>query len=595
MATAARSVRHDGVARWSPNGGELAIEYSIEVLDSIRAEAVAGLNLLRHGGVEVGGVLFGLRHGSEIRIVKSRAFQSEHALGPGFILSEKDEVDLERLIQEAGADPELKGLQPVGWYRSHTRSGVCLSSQDIGLYDRHFPQPWQIAMVLCPATVGQAEVGFFFRDASGALRSEAPYETFNLLPLQRKPVVTETADVPLALAVGPPPEVALSHPPNTNPQPSNAISQPSNSGRGWVFAFLLLGALVGALAGVLSVLRPSAGDRRTLGLRAIDRDGAVSIEWNRDADFVLASQRALLSILDGGEKSETQLSPELLRNGRLIYYRKSPDIEIRLLVYRDEGGTEQELMRLVGLAPIPPRSAPVAGTRPLPTPYTATNTTPPRAPASAARESPFAPAEPKKPESTAPAEISKSGRVPELPAKPVPEAESKGATVSAALVPAPSVPTPVVPAGGDAPRSEAQAQKPQSVYRGPASGRLIWTGVMTAHSTVLIDGNRASRGDLTGELPNVPVRISAYPASLSRGAMNVYASQLSDEKQTPEAPGPGNGWLRTVYKRDEKRAAELTVEEVPSAQNNWQKIVLRSGNRDISAIVIDWRVSRSER
>ena len=598
MATGARSVRHDGFAHWSPGDGELTIEYSLEVLDSIRAEAVGGLNLFRHGGVEVGGVLFGQKDANQICIIQSRAFQSDHARGPGFILSEKDELDLGRLIQKAADEPELRGLEPVGWYRSRTRSAASLSPEDVTLYDRHFPQPWQIAMVLCPTSVGPADVGFFFREASGALRAESPYNTFTVLPLQRKQVLVDAPKPSPRLAMNPPPEVTVTQPPDARPRTPrptahlfSVISRPTYARWGWLLASLFIGALAIALiAGLLNLPRPSLGSRPTLDLHAIDRDGAVHIEWNRDADFVLASQKASLSFLDGGEKSETQLSRDLLHNGRLVYYRKSPDVEIRMLVHREGGGSVQELTRLVGLPPIPTRS--VVSAEPPPAPLRDV-------------AAPFIPAKAKEGKSAVQAKAVNPRRVQEVAVRTVRPAEPKPAAASSTAAPpspsvsapalAPAIHPPVAPPTGDVTRTAALASQPQIEYRGPTSGRLIWTGPMTAHSTVRIEGTRAHPGHLTGQFPDVPITISAHAATLSSGGLNVYVSHFSGNKPAPEAPGPGNGWLRTVYKRDEKRAADLTVEEMPSSQNNWKKIVLRSGNRGISAIVIDWRVSPSER
>ena len=124
----------------------------LELLNStlIHAGPESWFTRLPHGGVEVGGVLFGSRMEHGVRILKRRALQSEYGQGPSFALSANDEIALEKLIADAAADPELADLEPVGWYHSHTRSGVFLSEQDLDLYNRRFPQPWQIALVLRP-------------------------------------------------------------------------------------------------------------------------------------------------------------------------------------------------------------------------------------------------------------------------------------------------------------------------------------------------------------------------------------------------------------------------------------------------------------
>src|SRR5258708_30735158 len=96
---------------WSVNGHAVVIEYSRRVLDEIRADSVEGLHRIRHGGIEVGGVLFGSRRGDRIQILNSRPLHCEYAQGPSFLLSEKDDAALDTLIASARTDPQLRGLR----------------------------------------------------------------------------------------------------------------------------------------------------------------------------------------------------------------------------------------------------------------------------------------------------------------------------------------------------------------------------------------------------------------------------------------------------------------------------------------------------
>src|ERR1700730_10179748 len=113
-------------ATWTAEGHSISIEYSNSVLEEIRLEAVKGITLLRHGGVEVGGILFGSKAADKIRIDAFRALRSEYAYRPNFMLSRNDEAAMEKLLQKATADAGLEGMEPVGWYHSHTRTGVFL-------------------------------------------------------------------------------------------------------------------------------------------------------------------------------------------------------------------------------------------------------------------------------------------------------------------------------------------------------------------------------------------------------------------------------------------------------------------------------------
>src|SRR5436305_7471217 len=109
---------------WTVEGHSIVIEYSVDILDRIRAEVVDGFNRVRHGGIEVGGVLFGTREHNVVRVLAYRALQCEYATGPSFVLSAGDQARLRELLRSAGSDRRLHNLQPVGWYHSHTRSHI---------------------------------------------------------------------------------------------------------------------------------------------------------------------------------------------------------------------------------------------------------------------------------------------------------------------------------------------------------------------------------------------------------------------------------------------------------------------------------------
>src|SRR6476661_7403817 len=119
------------------------IEYLPAVVDAFFS--------LPRGGAEIGGLLFGTFRDNEVRIVTYRPMECEHAFGPTFVLSEKDLMQLEIQIAASPADPTLPGLEVVGWYHSHTRSEIFLSEADLAIYNRFFPKPWQVALVLRPS------------------------------------------------------------------------------------------------------------------------------------------------------------------------------------------------------------------------------------------------------------------------------------------------------------------------------------------------------------------------------------------------------------------------------------------------------------
>jgi proteasome lid subunit RPN8/RPN11 len=155
------------------------LECSSALLEQIRSEVERGRNLPR-GERETGGVLFGIHEPGRICILAAKPLLCEHAMGPGFVLSEKDEKRLAQLIAAPATAPELNGLQALGWYHSHIRSRIVLSERDMQIHSRYFAAPFQIALVIRPESERPTRAGFFFREASGEMRTESSYEEFTI-------------------------------------------------------------------------------------------------------------------------------------------------------------------------------------------------------------------------------------------------------------------------------------------------------------------------------------------------------------------------------------------------------------------------------
>lgn len=153
-----------------------------DVLNEIRILAVEAFYSVPRGGVEIGGVFFGLLGADELDIRTHRPIRCEYSTGPSFTLSVKDQLGLSGLLDRAPADPDLAGMVPLGWYHSHTRSEIFLSPADLQLYSEFFPEKWQIALVVRPTNLQATRGGFFFRDKRGNLKSDTPGQEFKMEP-----------------------------------------------------------------------------------------------------------------------------------------------------------------------------------------------------------------------------------------------------------------------------------------------------------------------------------------------------------------------------------------------------------------------------
>ena len=178
---------------WSTPECPFSIECSSRVLDDIRLSVTDAFFSLPRGGAEIGGILLGAWQEGRLTISDYAALDCEHALGPSFTLSLSDETRLQELIRAAGA----AGARVVGWYHSHTRTGVLLSDTDLTIHNRFFPEPWQVALVVKPHTFEPMRGGFFFRGPGGIIHSSASYREFLIEPVPMR-------QVPRAVPMEPP-------------------------------------------------------------------------------------------------------------------------------------------------------------------------------------------------------------------------------------------------------------------------------------------------------------------------------------------------------------------------------------------------------
>jgi proteasome lid subunit RPN8/RPN11 len=78
------------------------------------------------------------------------------------------------------------GKQMVGWYHTHPRMGVFLSTYDTWLHEHFFPEAWQVALVIDPHA---QEGGFFIRSEDGALDPQRYFGFHELVGAKKGSVV----------------------------------------------------------------------------------------------------------------------------------------------------------------------------------------------------------------------------------------------------------------------------------------------------------------------------------------------------------------------------------------------------------------------
>jgi hypothetical protein len=169
-------------AFWTIPGGSATVTYSLPLFHEIDFAVNEGYRKIPHGGVEVGGLLFGSLDEKSARIEAFRTIECEHASGPSFLLSERDLGRLEAQLAAAPADPELQGLKAVGWFLAHTRSGLQLTDRELAVFDRFFSETGRVSVLVKPERFQPTRFGFLVRAADGKVERDASQHAV-ILPL----------------------------------------------------------------------------------------------------------------------------------------------------------------------------------------------------------------------------------------------------------------------------------------------------------------------------------------------------------------------------------------------------------------------------
>lgn len=348
----------EGTFVWSVEGRPIRIHAAADVLAAIGRAAREGLEKVPRRGLEIGGVLLGTREGDELTITEWRPIPCEHARGPGFELSANDEAALRQLLGSLASEPAAGGLEVLGWFHTHTRDGICLTKSDLDVYNRFFPAPWQVALVVKPHPKEPARAGFFFREPNGAIRAETSYREFVIEPgLRPQPVGFDPTS--LAPAPASPPAAggqAASSLAPAGPVPAPLPGVPRPAMRRRLFLALAAAFLLAAAAFVaiplLSRPQPAA-----IALDVRPSGDALVLEWDRSAALLRDAFRATLTIEDGGERRVIELAPEELGTGSLTYYRRTGEVAFRLEVTPRSGAPLVASTRFSGEPPAAPPAA----------------------------------------------------------------------------------------------------------------------------------------------------------------------------------------------------------------------------------------------
>jgi protein TonB len=154
----------------------VVVRIALDLVERLEAEVVDSFRSLESRGSEIGGLLLGAVHGSspfEVAIEDYESIPCDYTRGPLYRLSPADFERFEKLLEQRAAS----GMRVVGLFRSHTRKALSLDADDVAIFNKFFPNMYQVALLAKPFATKATLGGIFFRE-EGSLRIESSYKEF---------------------------------------------------------------------------------------------------------------------------------------------------------------------------------------------------------------------------------------------------------------------------------------------------------------------------------------------------------------------------------------------------------------------------------
>jgi hypothetical protein len=170
---------------WNPAGAPFPIRYSHSLLQEIDFFVAEGYRRIPHGGLEVGGLLYGPVEDGALTLVAYRPIECQHSKGPSFALSEFDVETLRAQIHTPFRENEAD-LPVAGWFVSHCRGELEMTQQEVDLFAEMFPGAHCVTLLVKPERFKATQYGFLARARNGTLPGRRCASTF-LLPLTGRP------------------------------------------------------------------------------------------------------------------------------------------------------------------------------------------------------------------------------------------------------------------------------------------------------------------------------------------------------------------------------------------------------------------------
>lgn len=316
---------------WQGGPSARRVQYTPEVLESLRAAADAGFRRGEQRGERVGGLLFGTRKPGAIVIGAWIPVEEFDGL-PLWSSGPKQQRRIEQILKESKTDHRVRGFEPLGFFVSIVEGELRLDNEILGLYERCFPESHQVVLALRPSNQRPMTAGFFVRETDGTVQADHSYHTFTVQPLD--PVEPAPAPAEPVPAMEKPAPVAV---------------RPREQSTWWKPTVAVAALLVGMLGGMLmNEHQVRAAAPNTASLRAVPASPSFwFVSWNPSAAVLRNAASARLEVRHQNTLSTIPLTLDDLKSGgRRIENVKDQDLDIRFVVQRSKDGDFQEWLHV---------------------------------------------------------------------------------------------------------------------------------------------------------------------------------------------------------------------------------------------------------
>jgi hypothetical protein len=325
---------------WESPDGQTAIYLAFDAVDAINAAIAEAAAEIPLRGAEIGGLLIGKaekRTRLTVWVDRIELLPCTYARGASFLLSEENEVDLDR-------------TDIAGFFRSHTRKNLFLSSDDQALISKHFNKPEHVVLLIKPFQT-RANLGGFFISKDGQMLSSESTREF---PFNRRELGGGESSLPVSKPTAPTrnrlePEMP-EHP---------ALPDSKRPVLLWAMMAFLAFASVTSISYLLFSRTksnpPSArAGASALRLTASEGDHNVTLSWDRESTMIASAMRGVVEIQEGTFSKKIELGREQLSSGKIIYSRPvaiSDTVAFSLKVFPEGGMAAMETIQFISNAP----------------------------------------------------------------------------------------------------------------------------------------------------------------------------------------------------------------------------------------------------